>query len=59
MLWEIHPGRVLGVEAEISQEKGADMQTLSAEIFESCGNFLIVEYYAFIFRRKLISCGYV
>ena len=26
-------------------EKGADTQTLSAEIFENCGNFLIVEDY--------------
>ena len=24
-------------------EKGADVQTLSAEIFEKCGNFWIVE----------------
>ena len=24
-------------------EKGADTRTLSAEIFENCGNFLIVE----------------
>ena len=27
-------------------EKGVDTQTLSAEIFENCGNFLIVEDYA-------------
>ena len=27
-------------------EKGADTRTLSAEIFENCGNFLIVEDYA-------------
>ena len=27
-------------------EKGADARTLSAEIFENCGNFLIVEDYA-------------
>ena len=33
-------------------EKGADTRTLSAEIFENCGNFLIVEDYAPFFQKK-------
>ena len=33
-------------------EKGADMRTLSAEIIENCGNFLIVEYYAHLFSKE-------
>ena len=31
---------------QADMEKGADMRTLSAGIFENCGNFLIVEDYA-------------
>ena len=30
-------------------ENGADTQTLSVEIFEKIGNFLIVEDYLFLF----------
>ena len=33
-------------------EKGADMRTLSAEIFENCGNFLIVEDYVHLFSEE-------
>ena len=33
-------------------EKGADTQTLSAEIFEDCGNLLIVEDYAPLFSEE-------
>ena len=33
-------------------EKGGDTRTLSAEIFENCGNFLIVEDYAPLFSEK-------
>ena len=32
-------------------EKDADTRTLSAEIFENCGNFLIVEDYAALFSE--------
>ena len=33
-------------------EKGADTRTLSAEIFETCGTFLIVEDYAPLFPEE-------
>ena len=33
-------------------EKGADTRTLSAEMFENCGNFLIVEDYAPLFLEE-------
>ena len=33
-------------------EKGADTRTLSVEIFENCGNFLIVEDYAPLFSEE-------
>ena len=33
-------------------EKGADTQTLSAEIIENCGNFSIVEAYAPLFSEE-------
>ena len=33
-------------------EKGADVQTLSAEIFEICGNFLILKDYAPLFSEE-------
>ena len=33
-------------------EKGADARTLSAEIFENCGNFWIVEDYSPISSEK-------
>ena len=33
-------------------EKGADTQTLSAEIFENCGIFFIVEDYAPFFSEE-------
>ena len=33
-------------------EEAADAQTLSAEIFENCGNFLIVEDYAPLFSEE-------
>ena len=33
-------------------EKGADTRTLSAEIFENCRNFLIVEDYAPLFSEE-------
>ena len=33
-------------------EKGADTRTLSAEIFENYGNFLIVEDYAPLFSEE-------
>ena len=33
-------------------EKGADTRTLSAEIFENCGNFLIVEDWILLFWNK-------
>ena len=33
-------------------EKGADTLTLSAEIFENCGNFLIVEDYTPLFLEE-------
>ena len=32
-------------------EKGADTRTLSAEVFENCGNFLNVEDYAPLFSE--------
>ena len=32
-------------------EKGADSRTLSAEVFENCGNFLNVEDYAPLFSE--------
>ena len=34
------------------QKKGADTQTLSAEIFENCGNFLIVEDWLLLLWNK-------
>ena len=34
------------------QNKGAYTRTLSAEIFENCGNFLIVEVYAPLFSEE-------
>ena len=36
-------------------EKGADTRTLSAEIFENCGYFLIVEDYAPLFSLFLVE----
>ena len=33
-------------------EKGTDTRTLSADIFEHCGNFLIVEDYASLFSEE-------
>ena len=33
-------------------EKGVDTRTLSVEIFENCGNFLIVEDYAPLFSEE-------
>ena len=33
-------------------EKGADTRTFSAEIFENCGNFFIVEYHAPLFSEE-------
>ena len=36
-------------------EKGADMQTLSAEIFKNCGNFLIVVRFVAFFLAKNLS----
>ena len=33
-------------------ENGADTRTLSAEIVENCGNFLIVEDYALLFSEE-------
>ena len=33
-------------------KKGADMQTLTAEIFYNCGNFLIVEDYEPLFSEE-------
>ena len=33
-------------------EKGADTRTLSLEILENCGNFLIVEDYAPLFSEE-------
>ena len=33
-------------------EKGADTRTLSAEIFENCGNFFIVEDYVPLFSEE-------
>ena len=38
-------------------EKGADTQTLSAEIFENCGNFLIVEDDAPSFSEENLFLG--
>ena len=35
-------------------EKGAEPRTLSAEIFENCANFLIVEDYAPLFLEENI-----
>ena len=34
-------------------EKGADARTLSAEIFENCGNFWIVEEYLLLLLREI------
>ena len=47
-----YPNQVLGEEGEADMEKGADTRTLSAEIFENLGNFLIVEDYASLFWEK-------
>ena len=33
-------------------EKGADARTLSAEMFENCGNFFTVENYAPLFSEE-------
>ena len=33
-------------------KKGADTRTLSAEIFDNCGNFLIVEDYALLLSEE-------
>ena len=33
-------------------EKGVDTRTLSAEIFEKCGNFWILEDYAPLFSKE-------
>ena len=38
-------------------EKGVDTLTLSAEIFENCGNFLIVEDYAPLFSEESLFLG--
>ena len=35
-------------------EKGADARTLSAEVFENCGNFWIVEEYLLLLLRETI-----
>ena len=43
------------VDAWSDMEKGADTRTLSAEIFENCGNFLIVEDYAPLFLVEMID----
>ena len=50
MSQNIHTYQEEGPAADM--EKGADARTLSAEIFENCGNFLIVEDYAPIFSEK-------
>ena len=34
-------------------EKDADLQTLSEEIFENCGNFWIVEDYFLLFLNRM------
>ena len=40
-------------------EKAADTQTLSAEIFENCGNFWIVKGYSLLMveKKNLINCN--
>ena len=37
------------LQTETDMEKGADTWTMSAETFENCGNFLILEDYAPLF----------
>ena len=37
---------------DTDMEKGVDTRTLSAEIFENCRNFLIVEDYAPLFSEE-------
>ena len=37
-------------------EKGVDKRTLSAETFENCGNFLIVEDWILLFGIKVMNC---
>ena len=46
--------RILQVSAckMADMEKGADMRTLSAEIFENCGKILILEDYAPLFSEE-------
>ena len=39
--------------SEAEMEKGADMQTLSAKIFENCGLWKIIYYYC---QRTHINC---
>ena len=52
-----HSGRVSWYEHMILQksdmEKGADARTLSAEVFENCGNFWIVEEYLLLLLREI------
>ena len=35
-------------------EKDADMRTMSAEIFENCGNFWIAEDYLLLFSKEVL-----
>ena len=44
--------QLLSIQTFSDMEKGADTRTLSAEIFENCGNFLIVEDYAPLFSEE-------
>ena len=47
-----YPNQVLGEEGEADMEKGADTRTLSAEIFENCRIFWILEDYAPLFSEE-------
>ena len=42
----------LNAQTQADMEKGMDTRTLSAEIFENCGNFSIVEDYAPLFSEE-------
>ena len=53
---DCHTLKIIGLKTRMKDkadmEKGADTRTLSAEIFENCGNFWIVEYQWLLFWNK-------
>ena len=48
----LRAGPLASYDNKADMEKGADTRTLSAEIFENCGNLYIVEDYAPLFSEE-------